>query len=127
MRKIASVVLGLGAVLLLAPAAVAQTPSQDSATGSGIAFGFGPFLFDARSGPNGENPVGQASADGFVGLAGPITCLAVAGNTAVFNVSTPLFPGSDIIMFQVTDNAGLGAPDVMLALTTGGVVGGRAA
>jgi hypothetical protein len=124
MRKIASAVLALGTVLLLAPAAVAQTPSQDSVTGSGTAFGFGTFLIDARSGPNGENPVGQASADGFVGLAGPITCLAVAGRTAVFNVSTPSFPGSDTITFQVTDNAGLGQPDGMLALTTGGV-GGR--
>ena len=98
-------------VLATAAAASAQTPTQDSVTGSTRSPFFVRTDFDARSGPSGENPSGQVQ---FIGggdftFGGPVTCLNVRGNVATFNMQT-IF---GIVGAEVTDNAASGTPDVI--------------
>jgi hypothetical protein len=97
-------------------ASAAQTPTQDAVKGSGTTTGgfFGQFEFDARSGPSGENPSGQVSVSGGIQLSGPVTCLAVTGNLAVFNAQTSL----GVVTFQVTDGPPP-QPDRILGLASG--------
>lgn len=109
--------LAVGVVMAFPVTSSAQTPAQDSVSGSGTASFFGPFEIDIRSGPNGENPTGQVSFQSVVGLlSGSPSCLSVRDNVATFNV-----PGTSflLITFQVTDNAGLGVPDVIEGIPTG--------
>ena len=68
------------------------------------------FFFDvdkltATSGPSGENPTGEISWAGgpFVDR-GPITCLAVSGNTASFNYVSSVQHGM-IVTAQVVDDS----------------------
>lgn len=108
--------LAVGVVMAFPVTSSAQTPAQDSVSGSGTASFFGPFEIDIRSGPNGENPTGQVSFQSVVGLlSGSPSCLSVRDNVATFNV-----PGTSflLITFQVTDNAGLGVPDVIEGIPT---------
>jgi hypothetical protein len=78
-------------LLLLPGVSSAQAPALDSVTGEGGQAGNFSFSFDARSGPSGQNPGGQVSWH-FGGGFGPssnstVTCLSVAGNTAVIGFS----------------------------------------
>jgi hypothetical protein len=104
----------LGAIALLgaigAPAvSKAQGPAQDSVTGSGTAGPYS-FVFDAHSGPSGENPTGTATisltSTPSVFTSGPVTCLAVDGNRAVIGIENG--PGSltagEGTLIEVTDN-----------------------
>jgi hypothetical protein len=97
-------------VAMLSPNATAQTPTQDSVTGSG---GAGmtradafTFEIDAHSGPSGENPTGSAQiTPSELGqpFGGPITCLAVTGNVATFNfLALPV--SSSVETFVATDS-----------------------
>lgn len=80
--------LGLGMLVLLAllvAPAPAQTTGQDSAVGDVITEAFRPagFVFDARSGPSGQNPTGSVTWFDRIELErGPVTCLTVTGNRA---------------------------------------------
>ena len=87
----------------------AQGPAQDSVTGSGTAGPYS-FVFDAHSGPSGENPTGTAAisltSTPSVFTSGPVTCLAVDGNRAVIGIENG--PGSltagEGTLIEVTDN-----------------------
>jgi hypothetical protein len=74
------------------------------------------WKLSATSGPSGENPTGEISwvGSGIVDH-GPITCLAVSGNTAWFNYVSSFLPGT-IVTVQVVDDS----PDT---LTWFGVIG----
>ena len=86
-------VLALGvAGVLLVPGAAAQVATQDSVTTSGSVTA-GPssnVQIDATSGPSGENPSGQASFLAFaeIPIHGPVTCLAVNGNSAIIKIQS---------------------------------------
>jgi hypothetical protein len=110
-----SLALACGASPALAEA---QATDQDSAVGNVITDVFRGvrFVFDAHSGPSGENPSGTATfvelkADIFA--RGPVTCLTVTGNRATIGFdnqepgSGPLNP--EAILFFVEDN---GTPGV---------------
>ena len=60
----------------------------------------------ATSGPSGENPTGEIMWSGVPRLIdrGPITCLAVSGNTATFNYVSSVNPGT-IVTAQVVDDS----------------------
>jgi hypothetical protein len=60
----------------------------------------------ATSGPSGENPTGEIMWSGVPRLVdhGPITCLAVSGNTATFNYVSSVNPGT-IVTAQVVDDS----------------------
>jgi hypothetical protein len=47
-------------------------------------------------------------------IRGAVTCLVVSGNTARFAIGEDPFSGG--VEFQVTDNAGAGAPDTLAVL-----------
>jgi hypothetical protein len=71
-----------------------------------------PFIFtisdlDATSGPSGENPSGLvrlAALNLNIPFGGPVTCLAVSGNTAIINFQDLIAPAGQIINFQVVDD-----------------------
>ena len=116
-RALLITVLAAAAALSVPVTSGAQAPAQDSVSGSGVAGFFGAFQIDVRSGPTGANPTGQASFQSGVGLlSGPASCLAVRDNVATFNI-----PGTSfgLVTFEVTDNAGLGVPDVIRGIPTG--------
>jgi hypothetical protein len=107
MRRVLLLVLVAGAAYVLPSASSAQVPRQDSVSLSGIA-NAGPFsvsTLTATSGPSGENPSGQVSftAFGLLAQSGPVTCLAVTGNTAIINFDDQIgvFATTSI---QVVDN-----------------------
>jgi hypothetical protein len=119
---IVGVALALPSVSSAAPP---PPPLQDSVslTEAPAVFGeFSDFSFrivqelTATSGPSGENPTGEISwvGSGIVDH-GPITCLAVSGNTAWFNYVSSFLPGT-IVTVQVVDDS----PDT---LTWFGVIG----
>ena len=72
---------------------------------------FSILSLDATSGPSGENPSGQADVFVFTytgavfHIQGPVTCLAVSGNTAVIGVQSQAQP-----FFGVVAGAGGGWP-----------------
>jgi hypothetical protein len=79
------VVAVLGLLALVADAAQAQMIGEDSAVGDVITVPFRPVgaVFDARSGPAGEDPSGSANwFDRGLDGRGPVTCLTVTGNRA---------------------------------------------
>src|SRR5688572_10407437 len=65
--------------------AAAQSPGEDSVTGTFTAAGI-EFTLDAHSGPSGENPRGtfEAPVGEFT-----VACLRVSGSTAVIAVNGP--------------------------------------
>jgi hypothetical protein len=96
----------VGMAFALPGVAGAQTPSHDSVTltgGPGQANFFSAITVNAISGPSGENPSGRVSftALGRVNIGGPVTCLAVRGNSATINIQDPTF---GIFTVQVVDN-----------------------
>ena len=101
-RRWFAVALALGAALALPPGAGAQTPAQDSLTGSGPNFNV-----SITSGPSGENPTGSLTAD-FSGAhfqTTSISCLLVDANTATF--AAPVEPnvlGVTFIKVTFVDN-----------------------
>jgi hypothetical protein len=104
---------GMALGLLCASTAVAQTPVQDSVSGQGSA-GFGrqgvSFRIDAHSGPSGEAPTGTASLTAPLlnaTFTGPVTCLAVNGNSATLNfvVTNPSNPAESLVFtYSVIDS-----------------------
>ena len=67
------------------------------------------FALNAISGPSGENPSGLVRFDtvrGVFDLGGPVTCLAVNGNTATINFTNQagLFFFGDTITVEVVDD-----------------------
>ena len=110
-------------VLASATAASAAKPSQppqlDTATVSGDHFVADDFaLFDIRvdafSGPSGENPGGEASFGVVIQpelpVSGPVSCLKVAGNTAILRIDGPFSgrPGFLAFIVRLVDNGGGG-------------------
>ena len=113
------------------PAVSAAVPAEDSVIGDGVIdFSgepggltiFTEVIVDARSGPSGEAP----SGDAFLGLCGsntnsrlcfpngPVTCLNVTGNRAVFAFDGGHFNSSDgviriRVLVEVVDNGSPGA------------------
>ena len=98
-------------------------PTQDSVvlTGPGEVIDLtGPVRFDiqvinATSGPSGEDPVGQVRFDVFVlvdpkappveyRVGGPVTCLAVSGNSATLNFQDQMDLAGTIISVGVVDD-----------------------
>jgi hypothetical protein len=111
------------ASLAAAPAAVTAKPLPppsfvDTATASGDNVVLDDFsVFDihveAFSGPSGEDPGGLVSFDSIFILepvTGPVSCLNVAGNTAVMTVAGPFpsFPGVLAFTVKLVDNGGSG-------------------
>ena len=117
MRR-ALLVLVAVAALVFPAASFAQVPGLDSVSLSGIATAgnFSVSTLSATSGPSGENPSGQVAFTvfGSLSLAGPVTCLAVDGNTATLNFQDQV-GGFGITTVQVTDNQ----PDTFDALPVG--------
>ena len=117
MRR-ALLVLVAVAALVFPVASFAQVPGQDSVSLNGIATtgNFSVSTLTATSGPSGENPSGQVAFTvfGSLSLAGPVTCLAVDGNTATLNFQDQV-GGFGITTVQVTDNQ----PDFFDAVPTG--------
>jgi hypothetical protein len=115
MRRVLPVLVA-GLVWALPSAASAQVPRQDSVSLSGTAIttNFTVNALNAMSGPSGENPSGQAAflVFGSISISGPVTCLAVNGNTATLNVQDA---GFGVVTVQVTDNQ----PDTFVAAPTG--------
>jgi hypothetical protein len=93
MRRFVLVVLtAVVGSLTAAVAAGAQTPAQDSVTGSGVSNVpgcSGPFEVNAQSGPSGENPTGQVHCGTL--FSGPVTCLNVSGNVGLLTVQDSVF------------------------------------
>jgi hypothetical protein len=97
-------------VAMSSPDAIAQVPTQDSVSGSGTAGttradAFA-FQIDAHSGPSGENPTGSAlitPSELGSPFGGPITCLAVSGNVAIFNFEA-LPVSTSVETFVATDS-----------------------
>ena len=125
MRRLPVVAIGLALAMLCSSAtAFAQTPTRDSVTG--FAFALIPaqnrpppnvmevdFVFDASSGPAGEDPTGTVMMFPIDG--GPVTCLNVNGIDAVVGIATPTTnPGGFLI--YVSDNATPGEGSDTLAL-----------
>jgi hypothetical protein len=106
--------LGLPSLAVAAPAS-AVTPSQDSVSGNVETLGTVVLPLSVRwqiaaaSGPSGEAPTGTVSAASF--LNGSVTCLSVEGNVAQMTVRDPQY--GDPVAVRVTDNAGLGRPDLV--------------
>jgi hypothetical protein len=114
----AAAAIGVAVLLALPGVSGAQVPTQDSVVltgGPAQAGSFTVITIDATSGPRGENPTGQVEfLEGGHGLVvgGPVTCLAVSGNTATINLQDQFF---GIVTVQVAD----GQPDTFDAIPTG--------
>ncbi len=70
-------------------------------------FGFTIVDLNATSGSSGENPSGLVRLNTFFGAAqigGPVTCLAVSGNTATFNFQDQMEFAGRILTFRVVDD-----------------------
>ena len=119
-RLVAAGCVVLAAVL--APSAAGQVPTQDSVAlsrdpGGAVAGEFSLVTINASSGPSGEHPAGQATFSVFripfdFLVSGPVTCLAVSGNTANMNIQDSFF---GVVTVQVVDNQ----PDEFDALPVG--------
>ena len=97
----------------------AQSPAQDSVTGS-AATGEGrlsvQFTFDARSGPSGEKPTGSVTFDALLVDLGAleVSCLTVSGNRAsmIALLSSPSPSAPAGVLISVEDNDGAAADRV---------------
>jgi hypothetical protein len=118
---IVGVALALPSISSAAPPAPTFQDSV-SLTEAPAIFGDGFYNVDeltATSGPNGENPTGEIRLNELQQIfdRGPITCLAVSGNSATFNFVSNFLAGM-IVTAQVVDDS----PD-----TFGIILLGRAA
>jgi hypothetical protein len=105
---IVGVALALPSVSNAAPPAPTFQDSV-SLTQAPAVFGNGFYNVDeltARSGPNGENPTGEITLNELQQIfdRGPITCLAVSGNTATFNFVSNFLNGL-ILTVRVVDDS----------------------
>jgi hypothetical protein len=89
-RLLLAVVASAVAGLLVVPGAAAQAPTGDFVTGTGANFFFSDIQVDAHSDPKGGNPTGRVSLQTSIGVAGPVTCLAVSGNRALIGFEDPI-------------------------------------
>jgi len=117
------VVAVLGLLALVVDAAQAQMAGEDSAVGDVITVQFRPVgaIFDARSGPAGEDPSGSVNwFDRGFEARGPVTCLAVTGNRATigFENQGTFIEGFTGGLLLVEDNGmpGAGRDNVTLEL-----------
>ena len=104
----------LATLALAAAPAPAPALAQDSVVGSGTAttgtLSFD-FAFDAASGPAGESPGGTAT---FGSSTGVVTCLSVAGNTAVVGVDNEVIPHFPVdSLYVLVDGGPAGAGDTI--------------
>ena len=105
-RCMLGVVAAVGMAFAAPGASGAQTP-QDSVTltGGPAQAGFITLLgLDATSGPAGEHPTGQVRFeifDGAAAFAGPVTCLAVSGHTAIINFQDQISPLGNVKVLAV--------------------------
>jgi hypothetical protein len=97
----------VGTALALPAVSGAQTPTQDSVSGSGNS-NCGLLEVSAQSGPSGENPTGQFSCATL--FSGPVTCLNVQGNVALLTVQDSVIGAG--IAVRITDNGPSGADRV---------------
>jgi hypothetical protein len=133
--SLAAAWIGL-AVAVAAPAALAQTPTEDSVTGSAtdcddfvseLCFHPTSVKLDARSGPNGENPGGTAEWETVIGSnaslgdGGPVSCLAVSGSTAIIGFRSGLNTRS---LIRVTDGGNSPGQDSFAAVTDASLFAG---
>jgi hypothetical protein len=125
-------------VAFVVPGAAAQTPSGDSVTGHATSCDlFDPdlgcffstdFDFDARSGPSGEGATGSARwsrrvSQLFLSFGGPVSCLAVNGNTAIIGSLEIAGSNAATTVFRVVDG-GAGAGQDSIEAATAFVFGG---
>jgi len=123
----AAIVAALSALAVWAAGATAKPhrpapPFLDSASARGAHVAADPFsIFDveieAASGPRGESPRGYArwgTSFSAVPVAGPVSCLDVAGDTAVMTIAGPFpqFPGTLGFTVKLVDGRGSG-PDLL--------------
>ncbi len=114
------VVLGLALMALVFAPSAAGATQLDTATATGSTDGTGGFFnisVDAHSGLSGESPGGSVSLGFFfdfdgklvaVTVGGPVTCLKVAGNTAVIGFhDIDLTGGYGVV--TLVDNGGSGS------------------
>jgi hypothetical protein len=111
--------LALPSVSGAAPPAPPTFQDSVSLTEAPAIFGDGFYNVDeltATSGPNGENPTGEISLNELQQIfdRGPITCLAVSGNSATFNFRSNFLNGM-IVTAHVVDDS----PDTLELLATG--------
>jgi hypothetical protein len=107
---IAGTALALPSVSSAAPPAPTFQDSVTLTGGPAIAAPSMIFSLNATSEPNGEDPSGQAAftvaipSGSVFHIRGPVTCLAVSGNSAVINVQSQLQPAFGIVTVQVVDD-----------------------
>ena len=115
MRTFVATSIGMALAAVMASAAIAQVPAQDSVTGSfttGNERSEFVFTFDVRSGPSGESPAGTVGLYSIgAGDLGEfaVSCLGVSGNRAT--VVAPLLaapPAPAAIVIHVEDNGSNG-------------------
>lgn len=104
-----SVLATAGLLAVAAPSAALADPPQDFVTGGGISRVETRFGFTAHSGPTGEDPRGHATFKNFLGQnsdrSGPVYCLRVVGNAAVFGIVDERDDGTTVFrQFFVRDN-----------------------
>ena len=114
-RKLIVTAAVVAGALALPGVSGAQPPppsAQDSVVltapgASPVAGEFILFTINATSGPSGENPTGQVSFwvfGGVLQIGGPVTCLAVNGNTATINIRDQGSLSGAIVTIQVVDD-----------------------
>jgi hypothetical protein len=120
MRRLPLVAIGLALAMVSSSAtASAQTPTRDSVTGFAEALIPIPnappnafevdFVFDASSGPSGEDPTGTVMMFPLDG--GPVTCLNVNGIDAVVGIAAPTTNLGGFLIY-VSDSPGF-EPDTL--------------
>jgi hypothetical protein len=103
---VAVVSVVFAAMAVMGGAASAQTPTQDSVTGSAATAGT-EFGFDVHSGPSGENPTGTITI-AAIGML-EVACLSVSGNRASMTFRLPnIAMGFVGGVISVEDNDGAG-------------------
>ena len=119
-----AVAVAVGVTLAMPGASLAQAPGQDSVvltSGPARAGSYVVNELNATSGPSGENPTGQVRFDVIFlvsPLAGPVTCLAVRGDTATINFRDQA--SSFIVTVQVSEAVpSIGQPDAFDAFPAG--------
>jgi hypothetical protein len=132
MRRIVVLALATVVAAVAVPAASAQTPAGDSVTGRatsceldipGSECNFFTLLdVDARSGPSGENPTGSVEWQRRVSMlflsgGGPVSCLAVSGNTAIVGARVIVTGASTRTLVRVVDGGGAPGQDFFEAFT----------
>jgi len=121
MGRLATIVgLAVGVMAVLpAAAGASHTPTgepfgEDFVTGAFFT-GVANLTIDAHSGPSGENPTGEATADDGVGSdTGRVTCLYVAGNRATVGVDFTSVGGG----FFFLEDSNRDGPDMFAGVGT---------